>query len=189
MGDGKTLSAQPAYSRLHHNFIVANYAADGGCFDNDDSSSWYLEQQNFCVFGGMKSNFEGHNKRATGNLHAFASVYGDHCLNGLNQISDKYADGYQNNTCILSKRGDTYLGIGSQPGSVTCDPKHPPSVHLLLGGNTVYAPGGDVEVVCGGKIDGAAWLRTGLDPGTTVRDSAPLTSADIIHMGLGVFAG
>lgn len=25
-----------AYSRLAHNFIVANYAADGGCFDNDD---------------------------------------------------------------------------------------------------------------------------------------------------------
>ena len=38
--DGKTPSALPAYSRLHHNFIVANYAADGGCFDNDDGSSW-----------------------------------------------------------------------------------------------------------------------------------------------------
>lgn len=57
--DGKTLSARPQYSKLHHNWIVANYAADGGCYDNDDGSSWYLEQDNFCIYGGMKSNFEG----------------------------------------------------------------------------------------------------------------------------------
>eukprot|EP01052_Picozoa_sp_SAG31_P000209 SAG31_NODE_7_length_42755_cov_130.245728_5_plen_89_part_00 len=76
-------------------------AADGGCYDNDDGSSWYLEQNNFCVYGGMqpalpleslfpllsekflriisipgmKSNFEGHNKRSSGNVHAYASVY------------------------------------------------------------------------------------------------------------------
>eukprot|EP00041_Stephanoeca_diplocostata_P018366 m.384336 g.384336 ORF g.384336 m.384336 type:complete len:180 (+) comp20990_c0_seq4:177-716(+) len=75
--DGVTVSAQPAYSKLHHNWIVANYAANGGCYDNDDGSSWYLEEQNFCIYGGVKSNFEGHNKRATNNLHAFASVYGD----------------------------------------------------------------------------------------------------------------
>eukprot|EP00037_Helgoeca_nana_P023758 m.247235 g.247235 ORF g.247235 m.247235 type:complete len:121 (+) comp26445_c0_seq7:2007-2369(+) len=97
VGDGHTVSAQPSYSVLGRNFIVANYAANGGCYDNDDGSSWYLEQDNFCVFGGMKSNFQGHNKIATGNLHAYASVYGDHCLNGLNQISDFYADGYANN--------------------------------------------------------------------------------------------
>lgn len=71
-----TLSAQPAYSRLHHSLIVANYAADGcefpvdrlscdherttlclpcrGCFDNDDGSSYFLEESNFCVFGGVR---------------------------------------------------------------------------------------------------------------------------------------
>jgi hypothetical protein len=26
---------------MHHNFNVANYGADGGCFDNDDGSSYY----------------------------------------------------------------------------------------------------------------------------------------------------
>ena len=38
----------------------------------------------------MKSNFEGHNKRSSGNVHAYASVYGDSCLNGLNQIDWHY---------------------------------------------------------------------------------------------------
>ena len=37
--DGKTTTAEPAYSRLHNNFIVANYAADGGCYDNDDGET------------------------------------------------------------------------------------------------------------------------------------------------------
>ena len=32
--DGTATTAEPAYSRLHNNFIVANYAADGGCYDN-----------------------------------------------------------------------------------------------------------------------------------------------------------
>ena len=40
----------------------------------------------------MKSNFEGHNKRSSNNVHAYASVYGDSCLNGLNQISWHYAE-------------------------------------------------------------------------------------------------
>eukprot|EP00051_Salpingoeca_urceolata_P012202 m.151344 g.151344 ORF g.151344 m.151344 type:complete len:412 (-) comp17408_c0_seq6:91-1326(-) len=103
------LSAEPLWSRLHNNFIVANYAADGGCYDNDDGSSWYLEQNNFCVYGGMKSNFEGHTKRSSNNVHAYASVYGDACLNGINQVSNHYAEGYYNNTCILAKANDKYV--------------------------------------------------------------------------------
>jgi len=36
VGDGVTPSAIPAFNDVHHNMIVANYAADGGCLDNDD---------------------------------------------------------------------------------------------------------------------------------------------------------
>eukprot|EP01043_Picozoa_sp_COSAG02_P016751 COSAG02_NODE_743_length_17764_cov_9.908916_11_plen_82_part_00 len=59
----------------------------------------------------MKSNFEGHNKRSSGNVHAYASVYGDSCLNGLNQITWHYAEGYYNNICLLAKAKDTYLNL------------------------------------------------------------------------------
>eukprot|EP00040_Diaphanoeca_grandis_P028572 m.165768 g.165768 ORF g.165768 m.165768 type:complete len:822 (+) comp31396_c0_seq1:19-2484(+) len=187
--DGKTPSAQPAYSKLHHNFIVANYAANGGCFDNDDGSSWYLEQSNFCVFGGMKSNFEGHNKRTTNSLHAFASVYGDTCLNGLVQVSEYYADAYANNTCILSKANDSYLEASQQNANWSCTVDKNKPIDLILGDNIVYAPGAEVVVhVCREPMSGADWLKLGLDVGTTILDASTLTSKQIIASGMSILA-
>ena len=74
--DGKTPSTVPAVNNVHNNFIVANYAADGGCLDNDDGSSYYDIHHNFCVFGGHKQNFDGHSKRGFANVYAYPSVYG-----------------------------------------------------------------------------------------------------------------
>ena len=48
-----------SWTEADSNFIVANYAADGGCLDNDDGSSWYKIHHNFCVFGGHKGDFDG----------------------------------------------------------------------------------------------------------------------------------
>jgi hypothetical protein len=45
----KAGSTIPAVNDVHNNFIVANYAADGGCLDNDDGSSYYHIHHNFCV--------------------------------------------------------------------------------------------------------------------------------------------
>jgi hypothetical protein len=175
---------------LHNNFIVANYAANGGCYDNDDGSSWYLEQNNFCVYGGMKSNFEGHNKRSSNNVHAFASVYGDTCLNGINQISDHYAEGYWNNTCILSKAGDKYLGLNQIDAKLAPKAVKKEDLHTYLGGNTVYAPNASAGVSWGGHtqgtIDAKKWLGYGLDQGTSIRDAAGITSAQIVELGLEV---
>ena len=40
--NGSTVpTAVPLFNDMHHNFNVANYGADGGCFDNDDGSSYY----------------------------------------------------------------------------------------------------------------------------------------------------
>ena len=52
--DGVTPSSIPAFNDVHHNMIVANYAADGGCLDNDDGSCWYKIHDNACIFGGHK---------------------------------------------------------------------------------------------------------------------------------------
>ena len=40
-----------AHVQVTNNFIVCNYAADGGCLDNDDGSSYYSIRSNFCVYG------------------------------------------------------------------------------------------------------------------------------------------
>jgi len=55
VADGVTPSAIPAMNVVSKNLIVANYAADGGCLDNDDGSSYYSIDSNFCVYGGHKS--------------------------------------------------------------------------------------------------------------------------------------
>ena len=52
--DGKTPSAIPAPNMVHHNFMVSNFGADGGCLDNDDGSSFYNIYENFCVYGAYR---------------------------------------------------------------------------------------------------------------------------------------
>lgn len=107
------------------------------------------------------------------------------CLGGLNQLNDYYADGYANNTCILTNAGDNYLSI-SQPGQMAeCSPT---SLHLLTGGNTIYAPNASVTVRCGTTMSGEAWLASGVDKGTTIEDSAQLNSDKIVAIGLSYLA-
>ena len=60
--DGSTPSTVPAFNEAHHNLIVSNYGADGGCLDNDDGSSYYRIHHNVCFYGGHKSDFDGHDK-------------------------------------------------------------------------------------------------------------------------------
>lgn len=48
------------WHELSGNFFVANYGANGGAADNDDGSSRYHIHRNFWVYGGSKSDFDGH---------------------------------------------------------------------------------------------------------------------------------
>ena len=72
VGDGVTPSAIPAFNDVHHNLIVANYAADGGCLDNDDGSAWYKIHDNACLFGGHKSDVSP-SKRARARRREFTA--------------------------------------------------------------------------------------------------------------------
>ena len=112
--DGVTPSAIPAYNDVHHNMIVANYAADGGCLDNDDGSAWYKIHDNACLFGGHKSDFDGHSKWSFDNLHLYANVYGDRCVEIGAQVLPLpgFPDIYANNTCV---RRESVGNCGRQP--------------------------------------------------------------------------
>eukprot|EP01052_Picozoa_sp_SAG31_P023506 SAG31_NODE_1943_length_6856_cov_8.165458_4_plen_232_part_00 len=113
-------STIPAVNDVHNNFIVANYAADGGCLDNDDGSSYYHIHHNFCVYGGHKGDFDGNKKISSDNIHAYPSVYGTTCLNiGAQALPPAgYAEGYYNNKCILPVAGAPYLKLGGIAGPV-----------------------------------------------------------------------
>lgn len=97
-----TPSLIPAWNELHHNLVISNYNANGGCFDNDDgrcvtsrlhfliydctwnpitalSSAWYNIHHNWCAYGGHKST-NGYSKRTFSNLNVYPQVYGAACL-------------------------------------------------------------------------------------------------------------
>lgn len=155
-------STIPAFNNVHHNFIVANYAADGGCLDNDDGSSYYQIHHNFCVFGGHKSDFDGNSKISSNNIHVYPSVYSSTCVGELQgSVPKGYAEGYTNNICILPSNKSTYMGVNVN--GVHCDGSdHSLQVFsdgFITSNNTVYVPGGTASTVCNHVVYNATnWM-------------------------------
>jgi hypothetical protein len=53
----------PAYYEIRNNFLISNYGAGFGV-DNDDTSSYYKIHHNFFYLGGgVKCDYDGHEKR------------------------------------------------------------------------------------------------------------------------------
>ena len=189
-----TPSTTPQWNDVARNLIVANYAADGGCVDNDDGSQFYRIHHNFCVFGGHKGDFDGHSKLSYQNVHAFPVVYKPSCLNiGVQALPPAgFADGYYANRCVLSS-GAEYLTInGGLQGDLPCLADNAASfaafTHgLRLGNNSVYVPGGVATVSCGGlpgnpnrvTINSTEFQRLGYDLSTAFIGEMPSNSTII----------
>ena len=178
--DGKTPSTIPAVNDVHNNFIVANYAADGGCLDNDDGSSYYDIHHNFCVFGGHKQNFDGNSKRGFNNVYAYPQVYGAKCVDeeteGLSTGTSGpyglppagYGEAYFNNICVLDE-GAPYLSVG---GSL--DDRKAFEEGLDLSNNTIYSVGGSVDVTVSGTTTTLAKFQgKGFDLTSSVSGDMP----------------
>ena len=170
LADGSTPSAIPLFNDVHHNFIVANYAADGGCLDNDDGSAWYHIHHNFCVFGGAKTDFDGHEKQSWANLHIYPSVYGPKCYGMLQGFpAEGFAEGYFGNTCVLQNAGEQVYSGGPDVKGLT------PAAFarvMVLGNNTIFAPSGSV----GGPPGFATYqefMAAGFDNTTTISGDMP----------------
>jgi hypothetical protein len=164
-----------AVDELAYNFIVAGGGANGGAFDHDDGSSFYRGHHNFEVYGGFKSDFDGHGKQAHDNVQAYANVYGPKCL-GISTLphdapNNYFAEGYYNNKCILSVDSVPYLEMGS------CDADSSIVNRMLLGSNSIYTPSASATVVCGKTYTFEQWMALGLDANTTI---STLPTADTI---------
>ena len=160
-----------APDEISFNFIVAGGGANGGALDHDDGSSFYHDHDNFFIYGGHKSDFDGHGKRSYNNLMAFANVYGGRCLSISNLPHDApnnyFAEGFWNNTCILAQAGQQYLHVGDCVADKTL------ANRLILGQNKVMVPKGDTSVTCGPTYNISTWLALGLDVGTQVTEVPP----------------
>jgi hypothetical protein len=185
-----TPSTVPATNDVHHNFIVANYAADGGCLDNDDGSAYYAIHHNFCVYGGHKQNFDGHDKHGYSNVYVYPQVYGIKCIDeetqgestgtsgphGLPPVG--YAESYRDNICVLPSANDPYM----VSGGVLSDP-HSFAKQLELSNNTIYAPQGKVSITLSKHtVDFAAFQKAGFDASSRVSDEMP-SPAQIVSWG------
>jgi len=197
-----TPSLLPAWNELRRNFVIANYNANGGCFDNDDGSSWYDIHHNVCWFGGHKST-NGFSKRTHDNLNIFPQVYGAACAGmfGLPKptLAGTFDEGFYNNTCILEHGADgVYFKTWETFESMT--PPKAPKLPIVLWGNRLYSGGAGVTVCMGGThpISGCRnekdemftmeqWLEKGLDHGTQYTPQLP--SDDQIMTWVNAMAG
>jgi len=188
--DGITPSAIPGYNQMYHNFIVGNYAADGGCFDNDDGSSFYNLTENFGCYCGSKSDFDGHGKISSSNIHVYPQVYGPRCYQigaqylpgalgkGGEPFVAGFMDSYFNNTCILENPNESVVAL-----DVGDNPLPPPEEflqRLYLGSNRIYAPNGQAGYEGpNGFKSYQDFQNAGYDINSTIINDIP-TSATII---------
>jgi len=181
VADGVTKTTVPAMNDVHNNFIVANYAADGGCLDNDDGSAYYSIHHNFCVFGGHKQNFDGHDKHASNNVYVYPQVYGIKCIDEETEGQDTgtsgpdglppagYSESYTNNICILPGAGDPYMVSGGRFSDAEAFAKS-----IKLANNTIFAPGGDATVTLSDEERSFEdFQAAGFDPTSTVSGDSP----------------
>lgn len=181
--DGSTPSSIPKTNLVSRNFFVSNYAADGGCVDNDDGTSYWHLDSNFCVYGGHKSDFDGHSKTSSNNLHIYPQVYGSRCIMiGAQALPPSgYAEQYANNTCVLPPVAGqaTYFlvqGVRSGGSCFSGEGAREFAEGLLLASNRLFVQNGtDIHVTCGKETISFSDFqhKFGFDPTTAVSHNVP----------------
>jgi hypothetical protein len=172
---------KPFQDEISFNLLVAGGGANSAALDHEDGSSFYYNHDNVHIYGGHKSNFDGHNKRSVSNLFAFPLVYLPQCMRifpslPIATVGSTWAEDFINNTCILAGAADWYLDLGASG----CAPGAAIATQIVLQNNTVLVPpGSNASVRCGSRVlTFDEWVATGSERGTTLGAVPP--SAQII---------
>ena len=195
VGDGKTPSLVPAYNTITNNFFISNYGAGFGV-DNDDTSSYYNITSNFFYLGGgVKCDYDGHEKRFSHNLMLGTTAGCWHTCSYKKGFPDHCHD----NTFVQANVSRTAEGDSTPPFAIIwfCDAKN--VSHILpdyanevqmgdfIYGNTILNVAGKATVTCGYSgpsnvttVPLSAFTDVGLMRGTTV-GKAP-TDAAVLDM-------
>ena len=199
--DGKTPSFVPAYNVIRSNFIVSNYGAGFGV-DNDDTSSYYNITSNFFYLGGgVKCDYDGHEKRFSENLMLGTTAGCWHTCS----YKKGYPDYCHDNTFVQANVSRTAHGDPVPPFAIIwfCDAKNVSRIlpdydnEVQMGeyifNNTVLNSEARATVTCGYSgpanettVPLSAFTDVGLMRGTTV-GNAPSNAAvlqmarDLLH--------
>ena len=112
-----------------------------------------------------QSDFDGHAKRSSFNIQAYANVYGTKCAGIMNlphaAPNEFFAEGFWGNKCILAADA-AYLDLG---GGCVADA----TIHnrFIMGNNTIYTPNAAPTISCGKTYSFAEWEKLGLDKGSS----------------------
>jgi len=163
----------PEYNVIASNFIISNYGAGFGV-DNDDTSSYYKIHTNVMYMGGgIKCDYDGHEKRFYDNLmvgqaggaachHTCAYKYG-------------YTDYCYNNTIVQASPADPKQQVEPYAIIWFCDkanvsrilPDYSNEMLPVIHSNKIYNRDGNATVTCGysGVPSERTPLKTFLDHG------------------------
>ena len=96
------------------------------------------------MYGGHKSDFQGHNKLSYRNVNVYPGVYGPRCVDlqalplvGPNSRDNTGGDGnwdeaYSANKCILATNNETYITVGGK-----CTTSDKSKFSFMLGDNAL----------------------------------------------------
>ena len=168
----------PGCSYISYNFFISNYYSFVPV-DHDDGSCYYLDTDNFFVYGGYKNHL-GHTKRVLGNYYIYPDVSGKpYCGTHTGATVDKLPSGFDeewaNNTCVIGNP-DIY-------SFVTCNPNgNNTGLIPFTANNSFYAPNKDVFIRCGDqKLSLAEFQAMGYDIGSQVFN--PVDASTIVDWG------
>ena len=171
----------PAMSYNSNNFLITNYHSVWP-LDHDDGSCYWVDTNNFLVYGGYKNNY-GHSKTTLNNTYIYPDAnHGNrkeifytwpYCAVDAHAALDSASWGeiWANNICVIGNQTIYYFE--------NCDTEQ--DIHGLVpytANNVFYAPSEDLDVLCGDKkISLQKYQSMGFDIGSVVYD---IVSSDTI---------
>ena len=187
--DGKTPSLMPTMSYIHNNFVMSNYHSIWP-LDHDDGSCYWVDTNNFLVYGGYKNNL-GHSKTTLNNTYIYPDavhynieqffIPWPYCATDVYATLDKSSWGevWANNKCVIGNPNIYYF--------TSCDPElDNRDLIPLTFSNEFYAPDKDIYIQCGDKqLTLEEYQQLGFEVGSVVHDI--VDAATIIAWGSELF--
>lgn len=163
------------YNEVHHNVFLCNYYAQA-CIDNDDGSTYFLNHNNFEIYGCHKDYYAGHNKFTYDSVLAYPVCWGRGCA-FFTDFVPGYIDGVYNISCIMGSN-TPYLYFQSESWNMTNFNK---TQVPYSANNNIYSSY-NMTIYLNGKLYPASeWQATGQDQGTQYFTTIP-EPEDIITM-------
>ena len=187
--DGTTPSLMPAMSYIHHNFVISSYHSIWP-LDHDDGSCYWIDTNNFLVYGGYKNNL-GHSKTTINNTYIYPDavhynteeffIPWPYCATDVYVTMDKSSWGevWANNKCVI--------GNPNIYDFTSCNPEiDDRDLVPLTYRNEFYAPNKDIYIQCGDKkLSLEEYQAMGFDVGSVVFDV--IDTSTIIAWGTELF--